>query len=128
MGALENFLKKKKKETHILGDKNKKGSAVGGKRVPATRKGVLVCGKRCWCMEGERGAGGWKGGAGDSKGVLVGGNEVLVGRYGVLVSRDTCWGSKCRVGVQSPGLALACCGLHWPVLVFKWVLQVRGLT
>ena len=30
-------------------------------------------------MEGERGTGGWKGGAGDLKGVLVGGNEVLVG-------------------------------------------------
>ena len=67
-------------------------------------------------------------GAGDSKGVLVGGNEVLVGRYGVLVGRDACWGSKRGVGVQNPGLALACRGLHWPVSVSKWVLRVRGLT
>ena len=68
----------------------------------------------------ERGADGWKRGAGDLKGVLVGGNKVLVGRYGVLVGRDTCWGSKHRVGAQVLP-ALACRGLHWPVSVSEWV-------
>ena len=100
-------------------------SAVGGKGVLATRKGVLVCGKRCWCMEG---------GAGEWKGAPMGGKEVLVTQKGCWWVATRCWWVdmgywwvRTCAGGQNAGLglevlpALACCGLHWPVSVSEWV-------